>query len=312
MTGDTHARRAPRSRHDAGDARRGARRRRAVAVRPRRGLHRVLRACSAGRSGSRSSPTTRSSGTCGRASTSSTTASRTTTSSRSPRRAPSGSRSRGSPRSPTASLYRSASAAFGIRCFVGLVGAGIGMLAYRLALRLARDRVVAVRAHRSPRSPASTPSGRSGRSCSACCSSSCCSGPSRCPTASSAATRWSSCPVLHLAVGQHARQLRSSASPTWRCTCSALGRRRTAVGGPRTQLLVGAAIGVRRGVREPVRRRAGDVPDRSSSRAATSCRTSSSGSRPTSARRGASRSASGSWCSSWRWRAVATGSRAVT
>ena len=39
-------------------------------------------------------------------------------------------------------LYRSIGA-FGVRFFVGLVGAGIGLLAYRLALRLARDRVVA-------------------------------------------------------------------------------------------------------------------------------------------------------------------------
>jgi hypothetical protein len=33
--------------------------------------------------------------------------------------------------------------AFGVRCFVGVVGACIGVLAYRLALRLVRDRVVA-------------------------------------------------------------------------------------------------------------------------------------------------------------------------
>ena len=39
-------------------------------------------------------------------------------------------------------LYRSVGA-FGVRCFVGVVGAGIGLLAYRLALRLVRDRVVA-------------------------------------------------------------------------------------------------------------------------------------------------------------------------
>ena len=46
----------------------------------------------------------------------------------------------------------------------------------------------------SPRSPASTPCGRSGRCCSACSSCSCCCGSSRCPTASSAGTRWWSCP----------------------------------------------------------------------------------------------------------------------
>lgn len=39
-------------------------------------------------------------------------------------------------------LYRSFGA-FGVRFFVGVVGAGIGLLAYRLALRLVRDRVVA-------------------------------------------------------------------------------------------------------------------------------------------------------------------------
>ena len=39
-------------------------------------------------------------------------------------------------------LYRSIGG-FGIRLFVGLVGAGIGILAYRLALRLVRDRLVA-------------------------------------------------------------------------------------------------------------------------------------------------------------------------
>jgi hypothetical protein len=39
-------------------------------------------------------------------------------------------------------LYRSIGG-FGIRLFVGLVGAGIGMLTYRLALRLVRDRLVA-------------------------------------------------------------------------------------------------------------------------------------------------------------------------
>ena len=39
-------------------------------------------------------------------------------------------------------LFRTAGA-FGIRVFVGLVGACIGLLAYRLALRLVRDRVVA-------------------------------------------------------------------------------------------------------------------------------------------------------------------------
>jgi hypothetical protein len=39
-------------------------------------------------------------------------------------------------------LYRSVGG-FGIRLFVGLVGAGIGILTYRLALRLVRDRLVA-------------------------------------------------------------------------------------------------------------------------------------------------------------------------
>src|SRR5690349_14789208 len=39
-------------------------------------------------------------------------------------------------------LFRTVGA-FGIRVFVGLVGACIGLLAYRLALRLVRDRVVA-------------------------------------------------------------------------------------------------------------------------------------------------------------------------
>ena len=43
-------------------------------------------------------------------------------------------------------LYRSFGA-FGVRFFVGLVGAGIGLLAYRLALRLARDRVRGLRDH---------------------------------------------------------------------------------------------------------------------------------------------------------------------
>ena len=41
-----------------------------------------------------------------------------------------------------AALYRSMGG-FGIRLLVGLVGAGIGMLTYRLALRLVRDRLVA-------------------------------------------------------------------------------------------------------------------------------------------------------------------------
>ncbi len=39
-------------------------------------------------------------------------------------------------------LFRSMGG-FGIRLFIGLVGAGIGMLTYRLALRLVRDRLVA-------------------------------------------------------------------------------------------------------------------------------------------------------------------------
>jgi hypothetical protein len=41
-----------------------------------------------------------------------------------------------------AALYRSMGG-FGIRLLIGLVGAGIGMLTYRLALRLVRDRLVA-------------------------------------------------------------------------------------------------------------------------------------------------------------------------
>ena len=53
---------------------------------------------------------------------------------------------------------------FGIRLLVGLVGAGIGMLTYRLALRLVRDRLVAC-GLTAPRSPASTRCGRSGRCC---------------------------------------------------------------------------------------------------------------------------------------------------
>ena len=197
-------------------------------------------------------------------------------------------------------------------CSSALVGAGIGMLAYRLALRLVRDRLVAcgltaaalagdlhrlvgaAAADRRALPPRAALDRRGARQLR------------RPPPAGRRAG-------ADVAVGEHARHVRSSGSrtsglhllgrwvdgaPPWE------GRERT--------LLVGAVDRVRRGVREPVRRRARDVPDRSSCRAATSCRTSSSGSRPTSARRGASRSASGSWCSSWRWRAVATGSRGAT
>ena len=200
MTRDAHAR-APGRVRDADDRRRRRTSGRAAHARARRrasaGSSPRSSACSAGRSGIAQAvrqlvllaP-------AHRASTSSTTASRTTTCSRSPRRARSGSRSRGWPRSPTR-RSTAASGAFGIRLFVG---------ARRRRHRHARPTgsrcascataCVACGLDRRRARAASTRVWSERPLLSACCSSWCCCGSSRCPTASSAVTRSWSCPVL--------------------------------------------------------------------------------------------------------------------
>ena len=157
-------------------------------------------------------------------------------------------------------LYRSMGG-FGIRLFVGLVGAGIGMLTYRLALRLVRDRLVA---------------------CGL--------------TAAALAgiyTVWSERPLLigvlfllvllwtvevpDSIVGRHPMVvvpvlmwLWANTHGTYQLGFAYLGLHllgrwidgNAAVGGSRTASAVRRADRVRGGVREPVRRRARDLPDR--------------------------------------------------
>ena len=207
-------------------------------------------------------------------------------------------------------LYRSVGG-FGIRLFVGLVGAGIGILTYRLALRLVRDRLVAC-----------------GLTVAAL---------------AGIYTVWSERPLLvgvlfllvllwvvevpESIVGRHPlvvipvlMWLWANTHGTYELGFAYLGLHllgRWLDGAPpwvgrERRLLTGAAIAFARGVRQPVRHRAGHVPDRPAVAGATSSRTSSSGSRPTSARRGASPSRSGSSCTSSRSRAGATASRAAT